>query len=438
MVIAGSIQKSSPLHDTSFFLSLLLAISMACSSSVNAQQTSDKPKIMLLGAPAVVGIETGKESGSGFFFRPDGWLITNYHVVSNAPIDKETARPFVRITYGMINEKGAIIEGPKNLWASVYRVDRRSDLALLLLDALPEGETSVPFIPFAKQAPQPGDNCFAIGMPLAGMKWDLRPGAVSSQGIFPNDVTGILDSELQLSPQKRDQLMRRLAPEGKVDMIATTCGINPGDSGGPVLNEQGELIAVTRSIPKSSQEGISYDKFAYHVHLSEIVKFVEPLPTEPELPPPLLLPLDSELQIKRTTNDLAIRYNFANKETLKSTVCIDLNPNASDFSIDDVQATTEKTEREFWNALGLEWAILKSADEPAIHFFDLNQDGQFELVFQSPYDEAGFAIRYSKRNGKWRLNVCDSNFLSEIAFKSVELQSRFESLKAELELIYTK
>lgn len=48
------------------------------------------------------------------------------------------------------------------------------------------------------------------------------------------------------------------------------CGINPGDSGGPLLDDKGELVAVTFAIPKGgTDQGISLDNFAYHVHLEE-------------------------------------------------------------------------------------------------------------------------------------------------------------------------
>lgn len=389
-------------------------------------------------APAIVRIETGRELGTGFFFRPEGWILTNYHVVKDAPVDPKTGKPFVRLTYGELDIDGQIQEQDQTLWASVYRLDRRADLALLLLDAMPSGKSTVPFIPFASDPPKDGENCFALGMPVAGMKWDLRDGKVSSQGLYPDNVSIELDNKLQPSPQRRAQLLRWLAPEGSVQMIVTTCGINPGDSGGPILNAEGKLIAITKAIPKSTQEGVRLDKISYHIHLAEIKKFVATLPTSPELLPPYSMPRNAELEVLQSKKTGARLYEFQDTSEQKLSLFIDFDQSSAAITDQQQQSLPELSELELWKQLGIEWAIVKDFAKPTCHYFDLDQNGVFETVFQNALDDGEQPKCYKLDGSVWRLEICERNFLDNLKFSSQLSQDVYDNLQRELPPRYTK
>ncbi|MBL8870680.1 MAG: trypsin-like peptidase domain-containing protein [Planctomycetaceae bacterium] len=390
-------------------------------------------------APAVVKIETGGAFGTGFFIRPEGWILTNYHVIKDAPIDLVARAPFVRVTYGLPTEDGSIrAQDAASLWASVYRVDRRSDLALLLVHSLPQGMKTVPFVRLAAQTPAEGETCFAIGMPLAGMKWDLRDGILSSQGLYPDDVVTSLDTKIQPSDQRRRQLQRALAPEGSLRMIITTCGINPGDSGGPILNQAGELIAVTKAIPKSTQEGISFDKFSYHIHLEEIRKFIEDLPVRPNVLPPYSMPKTPQVTTLQSKKTNALIYEFSDVEDNKVATYIDIDQSSSNLTDSQKQTIFGESEADCWRKLGIEWAILKDANKPTVHFFDLDQNGEFETVYQNAMDDGDQPRLYARDDDGWRLEVCERDFLSTLKFHAPNLHLKFESLRKELPPLYTK
>jgi len=389
-------------------------------------------------APAVVRIETGRDFRTGFFFRPDGWILTNYHIVKDAPIDVKTGKPFVRITYGAGDVNGEIKEQEEPLWASIFRLDRRADLALLLLDAMPTGKTTVPFIPLAIENPKDGDTCFAIGIPLAGMKWDLKEGKVSSQGLYPDDVAIQLDNKLQPSPQRRQQFLKTMAPEGSAKIIFTTCGLNPGDSGGPILNSQGALIAVTTSIPNSSLPGIRLDNFSYHIHLSEVRDFVKTFPTRPELIPPYSMPQNTLLETEQSKKTGALIYKFSNSQEKRYATYIDFDQSSLSFIEKRLSSIQDLTEVELWNQLGIEWAIVKDANRPTLHYFDLDQNGEYEIVFQQAIDDGDEPKRYTRISPKWTLDICERTFLDTIRFSSNESQIIYDKLRKELPPRYTK
>ena len=389
-------------------------------------------------APAIVRIETGLDYGTGFFFRPEGWLLTNYHVIKDAPVDVAAGRPFVRLTYGELNAGGNIEAQAEALWASVYRVDRRADLAILLLEAMPSGKTTVPFIPLAPNLAQDGETCYAIGMPAAGMKWDMRPGIVSSQGDYPDDVAIELDKTLQQSQVRRDALLRAMAPEGSLKMIVTTCGINPGDSGGPIFNEEGGLIAITKAIPRSTQEGISFDKFSYHIHLDEVRRFVEHLPISPELLPPYSKPADARITLAESTKNKAILYEFQSVGEMTSTIYVDIDRSSANLSDEQRKAAFDSPEAELWKSLGIEWAIKNAAGKPNVHYFDFDQDGAFEQVYEAAFDEGDIPRLYSIQGSSWSLSPAARSFVSEARFKSGSVQAIYDALRQELPIRYVK
>ena len=138
--------------------------------------------------------------GSGFIISSDGYVLTNNHVVSGA--DEVLVRLYDR----------------RQLIAEVIGTDRRSDVALLKIDA-----TGLPVAAIGQSDPlQVGEWVLAIGSPF-GFDFSVTAGIVSAKG-------------------------RALPNENYVPFIQTDVAINPGNSGGPLFNLRGEVIGVNSQI----------------------------------------------------------------------------------------------------------------------------------------------------------------------------------------------
>ena len=141
-----------------------------------------------------------KSLGSGFIISPDGYILTCAHVVENA------TEILVRLT------------DRREFTAKVIGADRRSDVALLKIDAtgLPQARIGNP------EKVRVGEWVLAIGSPF-GFESSATAGIVSAKG-------------------------RSLPRENYVPFIQTDVAINPGNSGGPLFNLQGEVIGINSQI----------------------------------------------------------------------------------------------------------------------------------------------------------------------------------------------
>ena len=145
---------------------------------------------------------------------PDGYIVTNNHVVSKG--DK------VEIT----TNDGA------SYTAKVVGVDEKTDLALLKVDDT-KGQT-FPYVKFADKTPEVGDWVVAVGNPF-GLGGTVTAGIVSARG---RDIgAGPYDDFLQID-----------AP------------INRGNSGGPTFDLKGEVVGVNTAIfsPSGGSVGIGF------------------------------------------------------------------------------------------------------------------------------------------------------------------------------------
>jgi len=148
--------------------------------------------------PAVVTVFAGREIGSGSIVSADGLVITNNHVI------RGNTQVFVRMADG------------QRIAGQVIATDGRADLALIQLN----GGSSFPTIAFASQAPRGGQAVFAIGSPYG------QPGVMTTGTFTRSRSNGDLQSLVELKP---------------------------GNSGGPLLNAQGQMVGVNKAILESAQ-----------------------------------------------------------------------------------------------------------------------------------------------------------------------------------------
>jgi S1-C subfamily serine protease len=158
--------------------------------------------------------------GSGFLFTPDGYVLTNSHVV-RAGRPPSAARPELR-------HEVSLADG-REFDARWVGDDPDTDLAVLSIDGLSRG--SLAHAPLGRSAGlKRGQVAIAIGNPL-GFEHTVTAGIVSALGRSMRTSTG------------------RLIP----DVIQTDAALNPGNSGGPLLDSKGEVIGVNTAIIRGAQ-----------------------------------------------------------------------------------------------------------------------------------------------------------------------------------------
>ncbi|NPB09252.1 MAG: DegQ family serine endoprotease, partial [Thermodesulfobacteria bacterium] len=140
-------------------------------------------------------------AGSGFIISPDGYILTNNHVVANA--NKVTVK---------------LADG-REFKAKIVGTDPASDVAVLKIEA-----KDLPVLPLGDSDKiEVGEWVIAIGNPF-GLTQTVTVGVISAKG---RSGVGITDYE---------------------DFIQTDAAINPGNSGGPLVNLRGEAIGMNTAI----------------------------------------------------------------------------------------------------------------------------------------------------------------------------------------------
>jgi serine protease Do len=164
--------------------------------------------------------------GSGFVIDPEGYILTNAHVVSGAQR--------VQIILPPVDAEGAIATALSGrtpiVPARIVGISTEIDLAVLKVDGM-----KLPALPLAsyKQLRQ-GETVFAFGSP-SGLRNTLTHGLVSA-------------------------VARQIDPDSPLIYIQTDAPINPGNSGGPLVNVRGEVVGVNTFIlsPSGGNDGLGF------------------------------------------------------------------------------------------------------------------------------------------------------------------------------------
>jgi serine protease Do len=149
-------------------------------------------------------------AGSGFVITPDGYIVTNRHVVDGATK--------VKVSFDNQEEYDATIKG----------TDERTDLALLKIDP----KKPLTTVKFADKTPRVGDWVLAVGNPF-GLGGTVTAGIVSA-------------------------LARNIG--GPYDYMQIDAAVNHGNSGGPSINLEGDVVGVNTAIysPTGGNVGIAF------------------------------------------------------------------------------------------------------------------------------------------------------------------------------------
>ncbi len=188
--------------------------STALTSRVKVSSALTPRQIYERDAPGVVAIRatsSSSDSGSGIVLAGNGLILTNEHVVEGA----------ARITVALDGESG------HTRAATLIAADKPLDLALVKIDA--SGLTLHPLTLGESATTQIGDSAYAIGNPF-GLNWTLTTGIVSA-----------LNRQIK-------------APDGATvsHVIQTDAALNPGNSGGPLIDSTGAVIGVNSQIISGS------------------------------------------------------------------------------------------------------------------------------------------------------------------------------------------
>ena len=177
----------------------------------------------------------GGSGGTGSIISQDGLVLTNAHVV----VDPKTNQPFVRL-FVFFKPDRVTGNQAKDLAhqakVGVVAFDRALDLALLRI-AKPPPDLRVIRLGNPDQV-RIGDRAAAIGHPEQGGLWTLTTGVVSAEFMDFNNTKG-------------------------KDVFQTEVGLNRGNSGGPLLDSQAQVIGVNTSISRVAADGLPITSISF-------------------------------------------------------------------------------------------------------------------------------------------------------------------------------
>lgn len=170
-------------------------------------------------------------SGSGFIITKDGYIVTNYHVISGGTD--------VEVT----------LNNGTTYPAQVIGGDEDYDIAVIKVDP---GETELqPVVIGSSDSLSVGDDVIAIGNPLGELTFSMSEGIVSC-------------------------LNREINVDGTpFNMIQITAAVNSGNSGGPLFNIYGEVVGIVSAKYSSSSSGASVEGLGFAIPIDDVLSMIK-------------------------------------------------------------------------------------------------------------------------------------------------------------------
>ena len=174
-------------------------------------------------------VETAS-SGSGFIITEDGYIVTNYHVISGS------------------NSVSVTLDDGTTYDAKVVGGDEDYDIAVLKVDP---GDTKLqPVVLGTSGSLQVGDEVVAIGNPLGELTFSMSEGIVSC-------------------------VNREINVDGTpFNMIQITAAINEGNSGGPLFNIYGEVVGIVSAKYSTSSSGNSVEGLGFAIPMDDVKSMI--------------------------------------------------------------------------------------------------------------------------------------------------------------------
>ena len=174
-------------------------------------------------------------TGSGFVISPYGHVLTNYHVISGGEFIRDVGGTEVRIRIEVERVEVVFpsagrgdVGGTRRFVAAIDAVDPELDLAVVSVNGV-----DLPYIPFGdSDAVEPGEAVLVHGFPFGE---EVEVGRTS----LPEIVPEVSSSRGTVSAIREDDL-------GRERYVQTNATMNPGNSGGPLVDEEGYALGVVR------------------------------------------------------------------------------------------------------------------------------------------------------------------------------------------------
>jgi S1-C subfamily serine protease len=231
------------------------------------------------GAPATVLVTTAWGHGSGVLVDPSGRVLTNYHVVAAG----ETAdlEIDVEVTLVELAEDGSASPG-KRYRARALKVDPARDLALLQLVDAPG---DLPVASVAEADPRPGRRVVAMGHAGVGFGWAVKHCSINAIGTLQSRAAAMVTLQSdRYTEEERAEFEKAVAAASQKAgrQIQSDCSILPGDSGGPLFDEEThQLVGLNLAINTATHASTSLGSVAFHIHVAELRDFLQDVPSEP-------------------------------------------------------------------------------------------------------------------------------------------------------------
>ena len=199
----------------------------------SAGEARPAPDIYERTLPGVVSVTAtlrgGYSTGTGFLVESSGYLLTNYHI-----IDKGIALEVMLLSDRSVYP------------AQVIGFDEEFDLAVLKIEGY-----DLPTLPLGdSDALSVGDQVYAIGNPMGDLYGSMTEGIVSALGREGHKV-----------------------PDG-LGMIQTSAALNSGNSGGPLLNDRGQVVGITSAKITGMENDTVIEGLGLAIPMTDLLPFV--------------------------------------------------------------------------------------------------------------------------------------------------------------------
>lgn len=301
--------------------------------------------------------DEGTFTGTGVVVdKEKKYVITNAHVVGSAR--KVTIMFPEYEKEDVLNDKKSYIDkmDEKGIKGRVYAANPTVDLALIVLKEIPDNVTE---IKMAENPVKSADEIHSVGNPGAsGALWVYTKG----------DVRAVYQKQFRTEIGPHD-----------FRTVETQSPINKGDSGGPVVNDSGELVALSQSLDPKAR------LISFCVDLTEIKKFL----SEDRRP----LPVEAEVILAKA----GLEYKESDAGPLSVSIDIENNKKKEVF-ISDLTEFFEKIEtRRIWslakvlssppsNELTLKLLDQNSKTKLGAWTVERNASGQYLVIFVAKVD----------------------------------------------------